>query len=115
MHDSDAMPINSETRDGAVILSPVGDVDMAHSPSLRSALRSAQEGKPPRLVVNLTDVRYMDSSGLATLVESMRSAKNARTSMVLCGMNPKVKAIFEIARLDQFFTGVDDLDQALTV
>lgn len=115
MNDSDAMPIASETRDGAVILSPEGDVDMAHSPYLRTALRTAQENKPPKLVVNLEDVGYMDSSGLATLVESMRSAKTSRTVMVLCGMNPKVRAIFEIARLDQFFTVVDTLDDALGV
>ncbi len=97
---------------GVVIVSPHGDVDMSRSPQLRSALREALESKGSLLIVSLCDVGYMDSSGLATLVEAMRTAKRQGTRMILCGMNPKVKAIFEIARLDQFFVIFDDLDEA---
>lgn len=85
---------------------------MSCSPVLRTALRGEQDTRPRRLIVNLTEVGYMDSSGLATLVEAMRTAKRNGTKMVLCGMNEKVRAIFEIARLHQFFTIVDDLSQA---
>ncbi len=95
-----------------VIVSPQGDVDMSRSPQLRAALREALESNGSLLIVSLCDVGYMDSSGLATLVEAMRTAKRKGTRMILCGMNPKVKAIFEIARLDQFFVILDDLDEA---
>jgi anti-sigma B factor antagonist len=93
-----------------VIVTPEGDIDMSRSPEFRSALRTVNDRKPRRLVVNLTRVGYMDSSGLATLVECMRTAKMNRTEMVLCGMNEKVRAIFDIARLDQFFNIVPSLD-----
>ena len=63
--------------------------------------------------MNLADVDYMDSSGLATLVEAMRTAKTHKTEMVICGMSEKVRAIFEIARLHHFFTIVTSLDDAL--
>ena len=66
--------------------------------------------KPERLIVNLAKVGYMDSSGLATLVECMRTTKANRTEMILCGMNDRVRAIFDIARLDQFFKIVPTLD-----
>jgi len=89
---------------GGVVVTPVGDIDMSRSPELRLTLRSENEKKPGRLVVNLAKVGYMDSSGLATLVECMRMAKQNGTEMILCGMNERVKAIFDIARLDQFFT-----------
>lgn len=85
---------------------------MSCSPALRTALRGEQDTRPRRLIVNLTEVGYMDSSGLATLVEAMRTAKRNGTKMVLCGMNDKVRAIFEIARLHQFFTIVHDLSEA---
>lgn len=86
-----------------VIVRPEGDIDMSRSPDFRAALRGVNDRKPIRLVVDLNKVGYMDSSGLATLVECMRTAKGNDTQMVLCGMNDRVRAIFEIARLDQFF------------
>ncbi len=95
-----------------VIVRPMADVDMSRSPQLRSALRDSQSKKLQRLIVDLSEVGYMDSSGLATLVEAMRSAKRTGTRMVLCAMNEKVRAIFEIARLDQFFVIVDELEAA---
>jgi anti-sigma B factor antagonist len=95
---------------GGVVISPVGDIDMSRSPEFRTALRGVNDRKPRRLVVNLADVGYMDSSGLATLVECMRTAKANRTEMILCGMNDRVRAIFDIARLDQFFNIVPTVD-----
>ncbi len=102
--------IRVETRGSAVIVSPEGDIDMSRSPEFRAALREVNDQKPDTLVVNLDKVGYMDSSGLATLVECMRTAKGNKTEMILCGMNERVKAIFEIARLDQFFRIEPTLD-----
>ncbi len=104
--------IERDNPQGLIVISPLGDVDMSCSPVLRATLRDEQTNRPRRLIVNLTRVGYMDSSGLATLVEAMRTAKRNGTAMILCGMNDKVRAIFEIARLHQFFTIVDGLDQA---
>ncbi|RMH11267.1 MAG: anti-sigma factor antagonist [Planctomycetota bacterium] len=101
-------------RDGSdtVVISPLGDVDMSCSPTLRTTMREQLDARPRRLIVNLDQVGYMDSSGLATLVEAMRTAKRHGTRVVLCGMNEKVRAIFEIARLHQFFTIVESLAEA---
>lgn len=99
----------------SIIVRPQGDVDMSRSPQLRQALRDAMSSKPRGLIVDLGEVGYMDSSGLATLVEAMRTAKRAGTKMILCTMNDKVRAIFEIARLDQFFTITADLEEARAV
>ncbi len=114
MGDTEIVSVNAEAHEGAVLVSPRGDVDMSRSPVLRQTLHDVQSRKPQRMVVNLESVDYMDSSGLATLVEAMRSAKSADTKMVLCGMNDKVRAIFEIARLHHFFTIVDTVDEAVS-
>ncbi len=106
--------VKTDVAPGVVVIHPSGDVDMSRSPDLRTAIRSAQENRPPKLVVDLSDVAYMDSSGLATLVEAMRTSKSNNTAMVLCGMHDKVRSIFEIARLNQFFTIVDDVDAAVS-
>ncbi|MEM9066168.1 MAG: STAS domain-containing protein [Planctomycetota bacterium] len=105
--------IAREDRDGAVVLSPSGDIDMSRSPLLREAITKARGDKPARIVVDLVDVGYMDSSGLATLVEAMKLVRGTGTALVLCAMNERVRAIFEIARLEQYFTIRADLEAAL--
>lgn len=113
MPEHDTIEVTTGPDAQTVVVAPQSDVDMSRSPSLRAAIREAQAKRPGRLVVDLASVGYMDSSGLATLVEAMRVAKREGTELVLCGMNDKVRAIFEIARLDQFFTIVGSVDDAL--
>lgn len=113
MNNDDAV-ITVTSAGDAVVVAPEGDVDMSRSPALREAIREGFGGKAPRLIVDLSRVAYMDSSGLATLVEAMKLAKSAESKLVLCAMNERVRAIFEIAKLDQYFTIVGDRATAQT-
>ncbi|HMN39234.1 MAG TPA: STAS domain-containing protein [Phycisphaerales bacterium] len=112
-HGGAAMAVTFETRGAAVIVRPSGDVDLSGSPTLRQELRRVQAGAPGRLVIDLAGVPYMDSSGVATLVEAMQVARRADTKLVLCGLQDKVRSIFEIARLDTVFAIVADVDAAI--
>lgn len=109
-----AITVKTEVRDGAAFVTPVGDVDLTASPVLRQELKKVQTTRPQRLIVDLAQVPYMDSSGVATLVEAMKTAQQNRTRLVLCGLQPKVKSIFEIARLDTVFAITTDAQKALT-
>lgn len=111
---ADDLPIEiSTSRDSDItVLAPRGDVDMTASPVLRQALREAQSDSQERLIIDLGEVGYMDSSGVATLVEAMKRAKAQHTLLVLCNMNERVRAIFEIARLDKYFPIVDSIEAA---
>jgi anti-sigma B factor antagonist len=106
--------VRTETRGGALVVAPAGDIDLTASPQLREELRKAQVGRPVRLVVDLAGVPYMDSSGVATLVQALQVARRNSTKMVLCGLTDRVRSIFEIARLDTVFTIVTDMDAAIT-
>ncbi|MFG0284278.1 MAG: STAS domain-containing protein [Phycisphaerales bacterium JB039] len=110
---AEEMQVGREQRDDAVILSPEGDVDLSASPSLRLRLREALEQRPARLVVNLGGVDYMDSSGVATLVEGLQIARRASTTLVLANLRDRVRSVFEIARLDTVFTIVGTVDEAM--
>lgn len=96
----------------ATVLSPVGEIDLSRSPTLREHLTDALRNAE-RLVVDLSNVPYMDSSGVATLVEAMQTARRGGTTLILCGMQDKVRSIFEIARLDTVFTIVTNTDEAI--
>lgn len=104
--------VRTERAGETAVIRPMGDVDMSGSPELRAKIRTAQGDSPRRLVVDLSEVGYMDSSGLATLVEAMKNAKNSGSELVLASMGEKVRAIFEIARLDAYFTIVGSVDEA---
>lgn len=114
MGKQDHIEIKTERLSDAVVLRPVGDIDLSRAPSLRVQLGEVQRSRPDRLIVDLEEVPYMDSSGVATLVEAMQIARRNGSKLILCSMSQKVKGIFEIARLDMVFTIVDDREQALT-
>ena len=99
---------------GVVVIAPSTDIDMSRSPELRTAIRQEMGSGVHKMIVDLVDVNYMDSSGLATLVEAMRNASKTETKLVICNMHEKVSAIFEIARLDSFFSIVESRDDAIS-
>lgn len=80
-----------------------GAVDLHHAPEVHKALVAACEQRPVRLIVNLAEVSYMDSSGIGTLVEVFRRVNGYKGVLALCGMNERVHGVFEITKLDKFF------------
>jgi anti-sigma B factor antagonist len=108
------MNVHVEQRDGTVILQPDGDVDLASSPALRSSLQETQVEQGGRMVIDLSHVQYMDSSGVATLVECLQRTRNAGIELHLCQLNERVLSVFQIARLDGVFSIVGTIDDAMT-
>lgn len=111
MSDTNLISRKDELPDGFCICVS-GDIDLARSPELRVNLLEMTKSKPKRLVVDLTGVGYMDSSGVATLVEALQVQRRHQGKLVLFGLQPKVQSIFEIARLTMVFTIVPDLETA---
>lgn len=89
-----------------------GEVDLRSSPQLRSRLLQIIEQKPKCVVVDLSGVSYMDSSGVGTMVEVKRLIERDGGQIVLSGLQPRVRSVFEITQLDKFFRIVDSVDEA---
>ncbi|MCH7849077.1 MAG: STAS domain-containing protein [Planctomycetes bacterium] len=115
MSNTQELEIFTETIDDAVIVRPVGEIDLSGAPALRQQLKQAQETRPGRVIVDLGEVPYMDSSGLATLVEAMQIARKNQGKLIICALQQKVRSIFEIARLDMVFKIVNTRDEALAL
>ena len=90
-----------------------GEIDLHVSPSIAASLKELTKEKPPQVVVDLSRVNYIDSSGLAVLIEGMQTVMGYGGKFSLAGLQESVRPIFEIARLDQVFRIFPDVDAAL--
>jgi anti-sigma B factor antagonist len=90
-----------------------GEIDLHVSPRIAASLQAMIAAKPKQLVVDLSKVSYIDSSGLAVLIEGMQTVTRYGGKFALAGLQETVKPIFEIARLDQVFRIFPDVNAAL--
>ena len=100
-------------KDRPNVLPLEGEIDLHVSPEVGESLRRMISKKPRVLVVDLAKVTYLDSSGLAVLIEAMQNVQKYDGRFGLAGVQESVKQIFEIARLDQVFQIFPDVDSAL--
>jgi anti-anti-sigma factor len=98
-----------------VLTSVSGEIDLHSSPELRDALLAALEkNRPKRLILNLAKVPYMDSSAVAVLVEALQKLRKAGGKLCLTNLQPRVKGLLEIARLDTIFVIAANEEEAKT-
>ena len=90
-----------------------GEIDLHVSPRIAVTLAQMIEKRPKQLVIDLTRVTYVDSSGLAVLIEAMQNVEKYGGKFAIVGVQKMVRSIFEIARLDQVFRIYPDVDAAL--
>ncbi len=89
-----------------------GDVDLERSPVAREVLLESV-GRNRRVLVDLSRVGYIDSSGVASLVEAYQKAKRQDTGFALISVSPRARRVLELARLDKVFTIHDTLGEGL--
>jgi len=97
---------------GCVIVSLKGDVDLQNSPEARATLLRCVERSLP-VLVDLSAINYIDSSGVASLVESLQTARKKGTKLVLVAVSDSAMRVLQLARLDKVFTICDTIDNAL--
>src|SRR5438552_4286156 len=90
-------------KDRPNVLPLEGEIDLHVSSSVAASLAKLTDKKPRKLVVDLSRVSYIDSSGLAALIEGMQNVDRYGGQFALAGLQETVRTIFEIARLDQVF------------
>jgi anti-sigma B factor antagonist len=99
---------------GWTILDLSGDIDLAHSPVMRKALLGEiKEKHTPRVFLNLKNVRYIDSSGIASLVEGLKASRDLGSRLILYGLNKTVREVMQLSRLQKIFEIYEDEEQAL--
>jgi anti-sigma B factor antagonist len=107
--------IVARNSEGWVIFDLSGDIDLANSPAMRKVLLGEIKEKHTRKIfLNLKNVRYIDSSGIASLVEGLKASRDNGARMILYGLSPSVREVMELSRLQKIFEIYDSEEQALS-
>ena len=97
---------------GTWVVAFEGEVDLEHSPEARRVLLECV-GRGGGVLVDLSGVTYMDSSGVASLVEAYQRSREAAAEFALVSVNAAALRVLELARLDRVFTIHETLEEAL--
>lgn len=106
------MKISNRNERDVEILDLRGEVDLHSSPQLREQFNTLIAGGQHAIFVNMKEVSYIDSSGLATFIEALQKMNQTGGKLVLMHLNQTVRGVFEIARLDGIFNIVDSEEAA---
>jgi anti-sigma B factor antagonist len=101
-----------DRQDGAVVIRLVGELDLYNAPEVRAALLELCAEQPERLVVDLADVDFVDSTALGVLIEARAKLEN-RQSFLLAAPGHETHRALTISGLDQHLAVHETVDAAL--
>lgn len=108
------MQISARHQDKTTIFDLSGDIDFASSPEVRQlVLREVRESRTSRVVVNLSQVRYIDSSGVATLLEGLKASRDLGSRFILFGLSTSASEVLQLSRLIKVFEVYENEEQAM--
>jgi anti-sigma B factor antagonist len=106
--------ISARRHDKTTIFDVSGDIDFANSPDMRQLmLREICEIRASRVVLNLSKVRYIDSSGVASLIEGLKASRDLGSRFILIGLSTSAREVLQLSRLTKVFEIYDNEEQAL--
>jgi anti-sigma B factor antagonist len=102
-------------QNGAVTMIMVREerLDAHNSDELKIEMNRLFESGTKDLIVDLKEVRFIDSSGLGVLVSGFKNASTRQGSIKLCGLQSQIKSMFELTRLHRVFDIYQTVDEAL--
>ncbi|HCI29009.1 MAG TPA: STAS domain-containing protein [Fervidobacterium sp.] len=109
------MPVNFEKNEQGekLIITIHGEIDAYHSGEVKKFLKDAiNETKLSKIVLDMSEVNYIDSAGLGSLVALYKDARMAEKELVLACLKQTVMRIFEMTRLDRVFKIVQTVEEA---
>lgn len=100
------------TSSGAVVVLPTGHLNMAAAPAFRTQLHTLVASGSTRLVIDLSAVDSIDSSGLGALISGLKATRLADGDLRIAAPTPQVKVALELTNLDRVMQSYDVADEA---
>lgn len=108
------MQVSTRQAGNATIVDVVGDIDLYNSPEMRKTLLEVlRHQRASRVIINLTRVKYIDSSGVASLVEGLKISRELQSKLILFGLSPAAREVLELSRLIKVFEVCANEEEAL--
>jgi anti-sigma B factor antagonist len=108
------MELSTRQVENATILDVVGDITLYNSPNIRKVLVDLiKTKKVPRVIVNLEKVRYIDSAGVASLVEGLKMSRDQKSGFALFGLTKTTREVLELTRLIKVFEVYENESEAV--
>jgi anti-sigma B factor antagonist len=108
------MEISTREAGNATIVDITGDITLYNSPEVRRVLLDLLKAKHvPRVIVNLEKVKYIDSAGVASLVEGLKTSRDLKSGFALYGLSKTTREVLELTRLIKVFEVYDNEEAAL--
>ncbi len=89
--------------DGIPVLDVVGEIDIYTTPQFKEAVSAAIDENKPAIIINMTQVTYMDSSGFGTLLSATKRLRPLDGALYLSGCNDSIQRMLQITRLNTIF------------
>lgn len=108
------MHITEREQNGVAIFSLDGRVDSEGAVDLDLALQTAVTEEKYKIVLDMSQVRYINSAGLRTLADILTQTRENAGYLRLVDLNPKVARVFQIIGFDKFFDVYESVDKAIS-
>lgn len=105
--------VTNNLENGSLLVKIEGEVDVYTSIDLKKELTRLMEAEQKKIIIDLENVNYMDSSGLGVLVALLKELKKIGGELKLISLPISVKKIFDLTRLTKFFSIYNNLDEAI--
>ncbi len=111
------MALEVETRsadNGITVVAPTGRLDVAGAPTLKEAISEVVKNGPPRIVIDMEGVSFVDSTGLGSVISALKQVRGSQGELRLAAPNQQARVVLELTTLDRVFPYYATVEEALT-
>jgi anti-anti-sigma factor len=102
-----------QTEGGVTVVAPTGRLDVAGAPALKDAISDVAKNGPPKVVIDMEGINFVDSTGLGSVIAVLKQIRNRRGELRLAAPNQQVRVVLELTTLDKVFPYFATLEEAL--
>jgi len=103
-----------QTEGGISVVVPTGRLDVAGAPALKDAIGELVKNGPPRVVIDMEGISFVDSTGLGSVISALKQVRGSQGDLRLAAPNQQVRVVLELTTLDRVFPYYATVEEALT-
>ncbi|HBD94175.1 MAG: anti-anti-sigma factor [Spirochaetes bacterium GWF1_31_7] len=107
------MQIATYEKEGTLIINIIGEVDLYNAPKIKEVINDTIKKNFTKFIINMNEVTYIDSTGIGSLIFARQTILAAKGSLRLINIKDSVKKIFELTKLNNFFTIYNSESEAI--